>query len=97
MFTNIERRHHPRMSVNLLVQYRFDTFDAFVAEYAHDMSEGGLLIKDPEIVRPEGTHRVSCSSCCANGTKLIEGLSRSGAHWRKSPDRVDGRASCRLR
>ncbi len=72
---NDERRRHPRAPANLLIQYRFDTFDAFVTEYIEDISEGGLSIRDPELTRPAGT-TVHLQFVLRDGTWLIEGLAR---------------------
>ena len=70
-----ERRRHPRVPANLLIQYRFDTFDAFVVDYIEDISEGGVLIRDPELVRPVGA-TVYVQFVLRDGTMLIEGLAR---------------------
>ena len=70
-----DRRRYPRIPINMLIQYRFDTFEAFVVEYIQDISEGGILIRDPEIVRPLGS-TVHLQFVLRDGTRLIEGLSR---------------------
>lgn len=69
-----ERRRHPRVPLNLLVQYRFDTFDEFMAEYAADLSEGGMFIETDE-PRAVGDV-VYLQFALRDGTHLIEGLGR---------------------
>ncbi len=73
MSTEPERRRTPREPVSLLIQYRFDTFEPFMAEYISDISERGLRIQDPDVVRPPGTV-VYVQFINRDGTRLIEGL-----------------------
>ena len=68
------RRRFPRVALNLLVQYRVDSFDDFLAEYAVNLSLGGLFI-DTDEPRPQGT-LVYLQFSLRNGTRLIEGLGR---------------------
>lgn len=70
-----ERRRHGRTPVNLLVQYRFDTFGAFAAEYIQDISEDGLSIHRPAQTRPVGT-TVHLQFLLRDGSRLIEALGR---------------------
>lgn len=67
-----DRRKFPRVPLNLLIQYRFDTFEDFIAEYASNISLGGMFIKTGE-TKPEGTH-VYLQFSLKDGTRLIEGL-----------------------
>lgn len=69
-----DRRKHIRVELNLLVQYRFDTFDDFLSEYAGDISEGGIFIETDE-PRPVGT-MIYLQFALRDGTQLIEGLGR---------------------
>ena len=69
-----DRRKHPRVPLNLLVQYRFDTFDEFMAEYAADLSEGGLFIETDE--PREVGEMIYLQFALRDGTRLIEGLGR---------------------
>ena len=69
-----ERRKFPRVPLNLLIQYRFDTFEDFVSEYAANISEGGMFIRTDE-PRDEGA-MIYLQFVLKNGTKLIEGLGR---------------------
>jgi len=75
MNTDRERRQHPRAPVTLLIQYRFDTFEAFVVEYIEDLSEGGLRIYAPEQTRPPGSI-VHVQFMLRDGVRLIEALCR---------------------
>lgn len=69
-----ERRQYPRVPLNVLVQYRFDTFDDFSAEYAEDLSMGGILIRTDD-VRPVGTH-VYLQFTLQAGRRLVEALGK---------------------
>jgi type IV pilus assembly protein PilZ len=69
-----ERRKYPRVPLNLLIQFRFDTFEAFISEYASDISEGGMFIRC-EDAREEGS-MVYLQFGLKDGTRLIEGLGR---------------------
>ena len=86
MVVGLERRAHPRVSVNLLVQYRFDTFETFTAEYIQDISEGGLSVREPEVMRPVGT-TVHLQFVLRGGAQLIEGLSKV-TRMQETPTRV---------
>ena len=70
----VERRRYPRVPLNLLIQYRFDTFEEFMSEYASDISEGGMFIRTDEF-REEGS-MVYLQFALKDGTTLIEGLGR---------------------
>lgn len=82
---NPERRRHARAAANLLIQYRFDTFEAFVTEYIEEISEGGLSVRNPELIRPVGT-TVHLQFVLRDGTWLIEGLARV-ARIEETPER----------
>ena len=69
-----ERRRHERIDLNLLIQYRFDTFDEFMSEYAADVSEGGMFIETDE-PRDVGD-MIYLQFALRDGTRLIEGLGR---------------------
>jgi type IV pilus assembly protein PilZ len=58
----------------MLVQYKLDTFDQFIAEYATNLSAGGIFIRtdDP---REVGT-MLYLQFFLKDGKKLIEGLGR---------------------
>ena len=43
-----DRRKHPRTPLSLLVQFRFNTFEDFLADYSHDISPGGMFIRTDE-------------------------------------------------
>lgn len=69
-----DRRKFPRVPLNILIQYRFDTFEDFVAEYADDLSLGGMFIRTDD-TRDEDTH-VYLQFSLKDGTRLIEALGR---------------------
>jgi uncharacterized protein (TIGR02266 family) len=70
----IERRRYPRVPLNMLIQYRFETFEDFMSEYSSNISEGGMFICTDE-AREEGS-MVYLQFALNDGTKLIEGLGR---------------------
>lgn len=69
-----DRRRWPRANLNLLVQYRFETFDDFMGQYASDISEGGMFIRCDD-AHEEGS-MIYLQFSLRDGTKLIEGLGR---------------------
>lgn len=69
-----DRRRHPRAPLSLLVQYRFSTFEDFVAEYSGDISVGGIFLRTEDI-REEGT-LIHLQFWLEDGTRLIEGTGR---------------------
>ena len=86
---DLEKRRYPRAPLNLLVQYRFDSMEAFLSEVASDISVGGMFIRTEE-PREEGA-LVYLQFWLADGTKLIEGLGRVVRVNRPGdPDRTPG-------
>jgi type IV pilus assembly protein PilZ len=69
-----ERRRHPRVPLSLLIQYRFDTLEDFLAEYSTDISQGGMFIRTDE-PHDEGS-LVYLQFYLRDGAKLIEGLGK---------------------
>lgn len=69
-----EKRRHPRAPLQLLIQFRFDTFDEFLAEYSTDISLGGMFIRTRQ-PREEGAF-VYLQFALKDGARLIEGLGR---------------------
>jgi type IV pilus assembly protein PilZ len=69
-----ERRRHPRAPLQLLIQYRFDTFEEFLAEYSVDLSVGGIFIRTDK-PRDEGAF-VYLQFALRDGARLIEGLGK---------------------
>lgn len=69
-----KERKHPRTEVALLVQYRFNSFEDFLAEYAVNLSPGGMFI------RTDTPHElgamISMQFSLKDGSKLIEGMGR---------------------
>jgi uncharacterized protein (TIGR02266 family) len=69
-----EKRRHPRTPLNVLVQFRFDTFDEFMAEYSVNISPGGIFIRTDE-PREQGSI-IYLQFALKDGSKLIEGMGR---------------------
>jgi len=69
-----DRRKHPRVPLSLLVQFRFNTFDEFLAEYSENISIGGMFIRT-EAPREEGA-LIYLQFSLKDGSRLIEGLGR---------------------
>ncbi|MFL5319473.1 MAG: TIGR02266 family protein [Myxococcaceae bacterium] len=69
-----DRRKFERAPLSLLVQYRFNTFEDFLAEYSINISAGGIFIRtqDP---REEGA-MIYLQFYLKDGAKLIEGLGK---------------------
>lgn len=69
-----EKRKHARTPLNVLVQFRFDSFDEFLAEYSLNISPGGIFIRTDE-PREEGSV-IYLQFALKDGSKLIEGMGR---------------------
>lgn len=69
-----ERRRHPRVTLNLLVQFRLQSYEQFLTDYASDLSVGGMFLRtnDP---KPEGS-MLYFQFTTKEGGSLIEGLGR---------------------
>jgi molecular chaperone DnaK len=67
-------RKFDRKSVNLLVQYRFDSFEDFLAEYSVNLSPGGMFIRSDE-PRALGS-MIYLQFFIKDGSKIIEGLGK---------------------
>src|SRR5262245_17692062 len=76
-----KERKHTRTPVSLLVQYRFNSLEDFLAEYATNLSPGGIYITtdDPS---PVGT-MLHLQFSLKDGSRLIEGMGRV-AHVHKN-------------
>lgn len=72
--TSDNRRKHQRVPLSLLVQYRLNSFEDFLAEYSHDISLGGMFIRTEE-PREEGS-MIYLQFWLNDGSKLIEGLGK---------------------
>ncbi|MBI3181864.1 MAG: TIGR02266 family protein [Myxococcales bacterium] len=72
--TPSEKRRFPRTPLSLLVQFRFNTFEDFLAEYSLNISPGGMFIRTSE-PREEGA-MIYLQFSLKDGSKLIEGLGR---------------------
>src|SRR4051794_7904568 len=69
-----EQRKHPRAPLALLVQYRFDSLDDFMAEYSVDISMGGMFIRT-SAPRKAGS-MIYLQFTLKDGSKLIEALGK---------------------
>jgi len=69
-----DRRRHPRVELDLLVQFRSDTFEDFLVEYATNISETGMFVRTTE-PRPFGA-TLHIQFILRDGRTLIEGLAR---------------------
>jgi uncharacterized protein (TIGR02266 family) len=69
-----ERRRHPRQPLHLLVQFRFGSFEEFLAEYALNISPGGLFIRTDE--PGEDGAIIYLQFALKDGSRLIEGMGR---------------------
>ena len=69
-----QKRRHERAPLSLLVQYRSDTFEEFLAEYSADLSAGGMFIRT-DTPREEGA-LIFLQFWLNDGSKLIEVLGR---------------------
>lgn len=69
-----DRRKSERYPLNLLVQYRFNTFEDFLAEYTLNISAGGLFIKTEKPYEENAILFLQFS--LKDGAKLIEGMGR---------------------
>jgi uncharacterized protein (TIGR02266 family) len=69
-----DKRRAPRADLHILVQFRFTSFDEFLAEYATDISSGGMFLRTDQ-PRPEGA-LIYLQFALRDGSKLIEGLGK---------------------
>src|SRR3569833_4680615 len=69
-----EKRKAPRAELHILVQFRFNTFEDFLAEYSTDISVGGMFLRTDK-PRPEGS-MIYLQFALRDGSKLIEGLGK---------------------
>jgi uncharacterized protein (TIGR02266 family) len=74
LLPDIDRRRFPRAPLRLLIQYRFETFEQFIAEYSMDISVGGMFIKTDQ-PQEEGAF-VCLQFALRDGSRLIEGLGK---------------------
>jgi uncharacterized protein (TIGR02266 family) len=69
-----DARSAPRAPVSMLVQYRFDTLEDFVAEHAVDLSENGIFVRTDQPRKPGSM--VYLQMTLMDGSKLVEGFGR---------------------
>ncbi len=70
----MEIEREPRVSVAMLVQYRFDALEDFVADYSANLSTTGIFVHTDQ-PRKVGT-TVYLLITLREGARLIEGLGR---------------------
>ena len=70
--TGQERRKFPRKPLSLLVQFRFNTFENFLAEYSDNISLGGIFIRT-ETPKEKGSI-IYLQFSLEDGEQLIEGV-----------------------
>jgi uncharacterized protein (TIGR02266 family) len=68
------RRKHARTPLSLLVQFRFNTFEDFLADYSVNISPGGMFIRTDE-PQEEGSI-VYLQFSLKDGSRLIEGMGK---------------------
>ncbi len=69
-----ENPRAPRVPMSMLVQYRFDSMEQFVAEYSLDLSTSGIFVRT-DAPRKVGS-MVYLQMTLRDGSKLIEGFGR---------------------
>jgi type IV pilus assembly protein PilZ len=69
-----DRRRYERVPLSLLIQYRFDTLDDFLAEYSTNISIGGMFIRAEQPRDLDSL--IYLQFYLRDGAKLIEGLGR---------------------
>lgn len=69
-----DRRKHQRTPLAMLVQFRFNTFEDFLAEYSLNISPGGMFIRTDE-PREEGSI-IYLQFSLKDGSRLIEGMGK---------------------
>ncbi|NOZ87860.1 MAG: TIGR02266 family protein [Deltaproteobacteria bacterium] len=76
-----EKRRFPRRPLTLLIQYRGESLEALIAEYAEDVSLGGMFIRTDEPV-PQGSI-IFVQFTLPDGSSLFEGLAKVA--WAREP------------
>ncbi len=69
-----DARAAPRVPLSMLVQYRFDTLEEFVAEHSVDISENGMFVRSENPRKPGSM--IYLQIALKDGSKLIEGFGR---------------------
>ena len=69
-----DRRKHSRTPLSLLVQFRFNTFEDFLADYSVNISPGGMFIRTDE-PQEEGSI-IYLQFSLKDGSRLIEGMGK---------------------
>lgn len=69
-----DRRKHERVPLSILVQFRLNSFEDFLAEYSVNLSSGGIFIKTDQ-PQAEGSI-IYLQFSLKDGSRLIEGMGR---------------------
>lgn len=69
-----DKRRFARTALSLLVQYRFNTFEDFLAEYSVNLSAGGMFIRTDQ-PKEEGAI-IYLQFSLKDGSRLVEGMGR---------------------
>jgi type IV pilus assembly protein PilZ len=69
-----DKRRFARTALSLLVQYRFNTFEDFLAEYSVNLSAGGMFIRTDH-PKEEGSI-IYLQFSLKDGSRLVEGMGR---------------------
>ena len=69
-----DRRRFPRVALTLLVQFRVDSYEDFLREYATDLSSGGMFIRT-NTPRKEGDE-IYFQFAVSGGGSIICGLGK---------------------
>jgi molecular chaperone DnaK len=84
---SIERREHPRLPLEMLVQFRLQDMDEFMRDHAVNLSAGGMFVRTRK-PQPLDT-MVYLQFRLEDGVKLIEGLGKV-VHVNSPEDPVPG-------
>ncbi len=82
-----ERRVHPRLPLDMLVQFRLHDMDEFMRDHAVNLSAGGMFVRTRR-PQPLGS-MVYLQFRLRDGVKLIEGLGKV-VHVNGAEDAVPG-------
>jgi uncharacterized protein (TIGR02266 family) len=69
-----DRRRYPRLPLSILVQYRFNSFEDFLAEYSVNISIGGIFVRT--LAPQEEGSMMYLQFSLKDGSRLIEGMGR---------------------
>ena len=70
----VDRRRFPRVRLNMLVQFRVDSYEDFLKEYATDLGVGGMFVHT-DTPREHGS-MIYFQFMIRGGRSIIQGLGR---------------------